>query len=109
MNEVLVPLWLVQICRPTHAQRWDSAARKPWAARRCSSISTWKTWTRLPSGRAAAGANVLRPVGDQFYGDRTVQLKDPFGHLWSFATHIEDVSEEEVQRRAKAFMAEHAK
>jgi len=48
----------------------------------------------------AAGATVLRPVADQFYGDRSGQLKDPFGHTWSIATHVEDVSEEEMQRRA---------
>ena len=49
---------------------------------------------------AAAGATVLRPVADQFYGDRSCQLKDPFGHTWSFATHVEDVSPEEMQKRA---------
>lgn len=49
----------------------------------------------------AAGAKVLRPLQDQFYGDRSVSLEDPWGHRWGFATHIEDVSNEEVQRRAK--------
>jgi PhnB protein len=49
---------------------------------------------------SAAGATVLRPVADQFYGDRSCQLKDPFGHTWSFATHVEDVSPEEMQKRA---------
>ncbi len=48
----------------------------------------------------AAGAKVLRPVADQFYGDRSVHLEDPFGHRWGFATHVEDVSFEEVKRRA---------
>ena len=57
----------------------------------------------------AAGATLRKPVADQFYGDRSGQLEDPFGHLWSFATHIEDVSEEELRRRAEAFMTEHAK
>ena len=47
-----------------------------------------------------AGAKVLRPVADQFYGDRSVFLEDPFGHKWGFATHIEDVSPEEMKRRA---------
>ena len=50
----------------------------------------------------AAGATVKRPVADQFYGDRVVVLEDPFGHSWSFATHIEDVSAEEMQKRAAA-------
>jgi len=48
----------------------------------------------------AAGAKVLRPVSDQFYGDRSVFLEDPFGHKWGFATHVEDVPLEEIKRRA---------
>jgi PhnB protein len=48
----------------------------------------------------AAGATVKRPAADQFYGDRMAVLVDPFGHSWSFATHIEDVPPEEMQRRA---------
>lgn len=50
----------------------------------------------------AEGLTVLRPVEDQFYGDRSGQFKDPFGHVWSFATHIEDVSPEEMNNRAAA-------
>jgi len=50
----------------------------------------------------ADGAKLLRPVTDQFYGDRVGVLEDPFGHRWSFATHIEDVSPEEMQKRAAA-------
>ena len=50
----------------------------------------------------AAGAKLLRPVEDQFYGDRMGAVQDPFGHSWSFGTHIEDVSPEEMQKRAKA-------
>ena len=50
----------------------------------------------------AEGLAVLRPVKDQFYGDRSGQFKDPFGHVWSFATHIEDVSPEEMNNRAAA-------
>ena len=50
-----------------------------------------------------AGAKIKRPVADQFYGDRTGGLEDPFGHQWWIATHIEDVSPEEmVQRASKA-------
>jgi PhnB protein len=48
----------------------------------------------------AAGATLTRPVADQFYGDRTGGLVDPFGHTWYVATHIEDVSPEEIERRA---------
>ena len=47
-----------------------------------------------------AGAKLLRPVEDQFYGDRTGQFEDPFGHRWSVATHVEDVSPEEMAKRA---------
>ena len=52
----------------------------------------------------AAGATVKRPVADQFYGDRTGTLADPFGHVWSIGTHIEDVSPEEMDRRHKELM-----
>lgn len=49
-----------------------------------------------------AGAKVLRPVEDQFYGDRAGQLEDPFGHVWWVSTHKEEVPLEEIQRRAAA-------
>lgn len=49
----------------------------------------------------AAGARMKRPVADQFYGDRMGTLKDPFGHSWHIATHIEDVSPTELERRMK--------
>jgi PhnB protein len=52
----------------------------------------------------AAGAKPLRVVEDQFYGDRSGQFEDPFGHRWSVATHVEDVSPEEMQRRAREAM-----
>ncbi len=48
----------------------------------------------------AAGAKEDRPVEDKFYGDRGGSLSDPFGHLWHIATHKEDVSPEEMQKRA---------
>ncbi|WP_218782927.1 glyoxalase/bleomycin resistance/extradiol dioxygenase family protein [Streptomyces sp. BR123] len=44
----------------------------------------------------------LRPVRDEFYGDRTGQIEDPFGHRWSLATHVEDVPPEEMEKRAGA-------
>ena len=46
-----------------------------------------------------AGASVLRPVEDKFYGDRGGEFEDPYGHRWSIATHVEDVSPEEMQER----------
>ena len=53
----------------------------------------------------AAGATLVRPVTDEFYGDRAGVVDDPFGHRWSFGTHREDVSPEELQRRFAAFCA----
>ena len=50
----------------------------------------------------AAGATMPVPVKDQFYGDRAGRLTDPFGHIWTVATHKEDVSVEEMQKRAFA-------
>ena len=50
----------------------------------------------------AAGAKVERPVANQFYGDRTGGIIDPFGHKWYLATHVEDVPPEELVRRANA-------
>jgi PhnB protein len=48
------------------------------------------------------GARVLRPISNEFYGDRTGQFEDPFGHRWSVASRIENVSAEEMARRAAA-------
>ena len=50
---------------------------------------------------AAAGAKILRPVQDQFYGDRNGFIQDPFGHLWGVATHVEDVSPKDMEERMK--------
>ena len=50
----------------------------------------------------AAGAKVTRPVQNQFYGDRTGSVTDPYGHVWHVATHTEDVSAEEIRKRAAA-------
>lgn len=50
----------------------------------------------------AAGATVVRPVANQFYGDRSGSVTDPFGHCWHIATVVEDVSPEEMQKRLAA-------
>ncbi len=52
-----------------------------------------------------AGATVLREVANQFYGERSGNIRDPFGHEWLLGQHIEDVSTEEMQRRYDALMA----
>ena len=50
----------------------------------------------------AAGAKVVRPVQDQFYGDRSGSVADPYGHVWHVSTHKEDLSMEEIRKRAAA-------
>ena len=55
----------------------------------------------------AAGATLKRPVESQFYGDRLGSIIDPFGYLWHISTHVEDVSPEEIGRRAAAMAKEH--
>jgi PhnB protein len=52
----------------------------------------------------ASGGTVVKPVKDQFYGDRSGTLTDPFGHGWTIATHTEDVSPEEIQKRMETMM-----
>ena len=54
----------------------------------------------------AAGATVSKPLTDQFYGDRSGTVIDPFGHQWTLATHVEDVPPEEMQTRMDAMMAQ---
>ncbi|MGH8493004.1 MAG: VOC family protein [Moraxellaceae bacterium] len=51
------------------------------------------------TGALAAGARELRPLENKFYGDRAGQLEDPFGHIWTLASHIEDVTAEQLQQR----------
>lgn len=53
----------------------------------------------------AAGGTVIMPVKDQFYGDRSGTLADPSGHKWTLSTHVEDVPEEEMQKRLQKMMA----
>jgi PhnB protein len=59
------------------------------------------TWFRRAT---EAGAKTIRPVQDQFYGERLGMLQDPFGHVWTISTHKEDVSPEEISQRAEAFV-----
>jgi PhnB protein len=54
------------------------------------------------AGAVAAGAKLIRPVADQFYGDRTGGIEDPFGYRWFIATHKEDLTMDEIRRRAAA-------
>jgi|ERR1043165_4375835 uncharacterized glyoxalase superfamily protein PhnB len=52
-----------------------------------------------------AGCGVKMPMMDQFWGDRYGQVEDPFGHQWSFATHKQDLTKEQIAEKAKAFFA----
>lgn len=52
----------------------------------------------------SAGAKVLKPMQDQFYGDRNGTVSDPFGHMWTISTHKEDLTPEEINRRHGALM-----
>jgi PhnB protein len=64
---------------------------------------------RVVKNAVGAGSKLVRPVADQFYGDRTGGIVDPFGHEWYLATHVEDVSPEEMKKRADAMVAAAAK
>jgi PhnB protein len=55
-------------------------------------------WNRA----VAAGATIVKPLANQFYGDRSGMVQDPFGHRWNVSTHVEDVSPEEMGRRMAA-------
>jgi PhnB protein len=55
-----------------------------------------------------AGGKTVRPVENQFYGDRMGTLEDPYGHVWSIGTHVEDVSPEEMERRMAEMMKQNA-
>jgi len=58
----------------------------------------------LAAQAVAAGATLVRPATNQFYGDRSATLEDPFGHRWFFATHIEDVPPQELEKRYSDLM-----
>jgi PhnB protein len=60
---------------------------------------------RVVKKAVTAGAKVLRPVTDQFYGDRSGSLEDPFGHVWHVASHKEDIPTKELKKRAAAMAA----
>src|SRR5262245_56367214 len=64
---------------------------------------------KLFNQAVAAGARINMPLEDMFWGDRYGQVRDPAGHVWAISTHKEDLSPEEIAKRAQAFMAEIAK
>ena len=76
------------------------------AAPPTSSLTIWtKDADALHAQAVAAGASETSSVADQFHGDRVGTVRDPFGHRWIVATHIEDVSPDELQTRMEALFA----
>ena len=76
---------------------WASHPKRSAGARRIRYVDDVDA---VATRAVAAGATVLRPITNEFYGDRAGKLRDPFGHEWQIATRIEDVSPEEMQARA---------
>lgn len=60
---------------------------------------------RFSDRAARAGTEILQEPTDMFYGDRTVMLRDPFGHVWVFLTHVEDLTTPEIERRGTELIA----
>ncbi|QSX76188.1 VOC family protein [Lysobacter arenosi] len=56
-----------------------------------------------------AGAKVIQPVENQFWGDRVGTVEDPFGHKWMLGTHVEDISDDEMKRRGEEWVKQNAK
>jgi uncharacterized glyoxalase superfamily protein PhnB len=73
-----------------------------------SKATAANTFLYVPDAKAtfekavAAGAKALAPVSDMFWGDRWGMVEDPFGNVWQIATHVEDVSGEEMQKRVQS-------
>jgi PhnB protein len=83
----------------------DAPARAPISVGGTVSAIMATYWTDVDAvweNAVRAGAEIVYPLADQFYGDRGGRLRDPFGHQWMLGQHLEDVSAEEVQRRAEA-------
>lgn len=79
----------------------DMGAKAPTAGEAGSTLSVYvQDVDALFAKALQAGATEVRPVETQFYGDRLGQFEDPFGHRWSVATHVEDVSPDEMAKRA---------
>ena len=89
-------------CSLTRTTRWAIVDRAPSGARASASCCTLRDVDAVFERAISAGGKALRPLADQFYGDRMGTLEDPFGHVWTLGTHIEDVSPEEMKRRMAA-------
>jgi PhnB protein len=80
----------------------DAVARSPESAGTVTAIlaTYWEDVDGAWERAVAAGAEVIYPLDDQFYGERGGRLRDPFGHQWMLSQRIEDLSHEEIERRA---------
>lgn len=83
---------------------WDARGPESFGGTPVSLMVYVEDVDRQYETAVAAGAKPLRPVEDQFYGDRMGTLMDPFGHVWSIGTHIEDLSPEELNERMAKMM-----
>ena len=91
-------------CWPTSSPTWGFAGRS--RRRDAGDVERLREDVDAVFARAlTAGAKELRPVENQFYGDRSGQFEDPFGHRWSVGTHVEDVPDDEMMKRAEQAMS----
>jgi PhnB protein len=82
------------------APQWQALSPQTLGGSPCSLMLYVEDVDACVQRAVGAGATLTMAVADQFYGDRAGALKDPFGHKWHIATHVEDVPEEEIRRRA---------
>ncbi|WP_066339320.1 VOC family protein [Azohydromonas lata] len=82
------------------APQWQAYSPSTLGGSPCSLMFYVEDVDGVVQRAVAAGATLTMAVADQFYGDRCGALKDPFGHKWHIATHVEDVPEDEIRRRA---------
>jgi PhnB protein len=92
------------ICVNDPFPEFDTDAPKPGEPLPASLLIYTEAVDALYDRAIAAGATELNRPADQFHGDRAGSLKDPYGHRWALATHTEDMSEEEMQRRTEEAM-----
>ncbi|HKF39852.1 MAG TPA: VOC family protein [Candidatus Acidoferrum sp.] len=82
----------------------------PTSTHTCSALHVYSDNVDALYDRAVkAGCKVEQPLQDQFWGDRYAKVRDPFGHAWGLAQHVEDVAPAEMERRAAAWMAQMSK
>lgn len=84
---------------------WDARGPKSFGGTPVSLMIYVENCDAVQARAVTAGATVVMPVTDQFYGDRSGCVNDPFGHKWNISTHKEDVPPEELKKRAAAMFA----